>query len=320
MKSTIYHLTLPFIFIAVFSIQLNARVLTVSNQSIPSVAQYSTLKTAYDAAQNGDTLLVYPSEFNYEGIDITKRIFLIGNGFVSTADMPATKIAGTINFLQGSDGAAIESFGGEFSINITSVNNILISRNSLMSVIFENSFNSVIIGNKIIGKSVNYVSNTTLTIKGISLIEASNNIIRTSRFGSAIIIEPNSVLKISNSIIILDEYSNSATITGGKIIGRNNLIYGYILNSNVELYYSMIKDNNSADEFSNLVDDTYHLKSGSAAIGTGENGADMGVYGGNNPYTEDGAPNLPSIYYLKVPLVGSQIDGLSVEIKAKTNK
>jgi hypothetical protein len=299
---------------------LKARILTVSNQCSPSVAQYTTLESAHESAQNGDTIMVYPSEIDYSGIDISKRIFLIGNGFSSTSDMPATKIKGTINFIQGSDGAVIESFGGEFSINGTSVNNILISRNSLMSIILENSYNSLIIGNKIIGKSVNYVSNTTLTIKGTSIIQASNNIIRTYRYGSTIALEPNSVLDISNSIIILDEPYNSAAITGGKVIGKNNLIYGSISNSVVvEFNFTQIYNTNTANEFWNLFDNSYHLQPGSAAIGAGENGTDIGVFGGNSPFVENGYPNLPTIYYMNVSLFGYQNTGLPIIIKAKTN-
>ena len=74
MKTTIQHLALTFTLIVVLTTQINARILTVANQTIhQTVAQYTTLQAAHDAAQSGDTIYLYPSSISYSGISITKN-------------------------------------------------------------------------------------------------------------------------------------------------------------------------------------------------------------------------------------------------------
>ena len=301
------------IFVVLFSLKSTAKVITVNNRLDLAVADYSSLQLAYDDASAGDTLLVYPSETPYAGIDIAKKVILIGSGFTSTANLPATKISGTVNFLTGSDGSVIESFGGEFNITVTNANSIAISKNALASIVIEDSFNTMLFGN----------NSPSLTLKGNSLVEASNNIFRSSQ--TPIILEANSALNISNSIMVVD--NTYLLIRGGTVTGKNNLIYylkaygwniiyGYYEESNVNFYYSLI---DYYSEFSNLFSDGYHLKPDSPASGTGENGTDMGIYGGATPFVDGGYPSIPIIYQLDVPLTGSQKDGINVTIKAKSN-
>lgn len=298
----------------IFSQTTLAKVITVNNRLDIGVADYSNLQSAYDNANAGDTLLVYPSETSYAGIDIARKIILIGSGFTSTPNQPATKISGTVNFLTGSEGSVIESFGGEFNITVTNANSIAISKNKLGSIIIEDSFNTMLFGN----------NSPSLTIKGNSLVEASNNILRSSQ--TPLTLEANSALNISNSIMVVD--NSNLLIKGGTVTGKNNLIYyvkifnwysylGYYEDSKVNFYYSLI---DYYSEFNNLFSDNYNLKPGSAASGTGENSTDMGIYGGATPFVDGGYPSIPIIYQLDVPLTGSQKDGLNVTIKAKTDK
>ena len=114
-----------------------AKVITVNNRLDIAVADYASLQLAYDNATSGDTIMLFPSEIAYIGIDISKRLFLIGNGFVSSNYLPITIISGNVNFLEGSDGSSIESFGGLFNVTVIDANNILISRNDLKSLIIE---------------------------------------------------------------------------------------------------------------------------------------------------------------------------------------
>ena len=74
MKTTINQFLTLCAFGIVCTSQMNARILTVSNQTSPQVAQYTNLQTAQNAAQNGDTIYLYPSLSSYSGINIITTI------------------------------------------------------------------------------------------------------------------------------------------------------------------------------------------------------------------------------------------------------
>ena len=305
------------LFIGVFLILsfftcLNAfsKVITVNNRLDVNVADYISIKLAVDNATDGDTILVYPSEIYYEGLNITKKVILIGSGFTSTSNLPATKITGAMNFFAGSSGSVIESFGGDFELNVTDANNISICRNVIRRLGIQNSFNSLLMGNLV---------NTTF-INGNSLVEAYNCVFKVFGFYPGINLDATSSINISNSII----YGGNISISGGIVKGKNNLLYNDVIAVLYESYNSLVYSRENGTNFNaNFIDfdnSNYHLKPGSPAIGTGENGTDMGIYGGNTPYVDGGYPSIPVIYYLDVPLTGSQKDGINITVKAKTNQ
>jgi hypothetical protein len=319
--------------------QVYAKVLTVNNRLDIAVADYTSLQSAYDNAESGDTLLVFPSEIAYAGIDISKKIFLIGNGYVSSNHLPITIISGNVNFLEGSDGSSIESFGGAFVVSIVSANNILISRNNISTVVIENSFNSLLLSNLINGGN-NRLQDYLIVLKNNSFVEASNNIIRSigyhcgyssTCYWGAIWIQGSSVININNSVIASE---GQLTIYQGIARGKNNIVFGR-LRSNIDFYNSIhanavegkldesknnIIVNDLTTTFIDFNNSDYHLTTNSPARGAGENGADMGIYGGDTPFVDGGYPGIPSIYYLDVPLTGSQKDGLDITIKAKSHQ
>lgn len=317
MKKITLQLALLFL---LFPNQAFSRVLTVANQTTPQVAQYNSIQAAHDAAQNGDTIYVYPSVLSYSGIEIKKKIILIGCGFYSTSTITSTKINGIIKLTKGSAGSIITSFGGQYSISIDSTSNILVERNLLKEIIVNQSSNILVCRNKIIGISVHYTSNTTLRLMDNSHVTSNNNVIRTYRYGYPILLDNNCTLTLNNSIVILDEWSNSCLVSGGVIKGKNNIFGGgSCIDSEKELYTCVYKTSPS-DIFGILINADYKLLNNSEVVNAGENGEDIGIYGGDCPFVDDGAPSLPTIYSLKVSPTASQKDGLSVEIKAKTNK
>jgi len=179
-----------------------------------------------------------------------------------------------------------------------------------------------------------------IVLKGNSLVETFNTIIRSTGqpcgysgtcYNGGILIGGSSVIKISNSIIYSE---GQEAISGGIAQGKNNIIYGG-LRSNTDFSYSIHsnawegqldvnKNNLIVSDLSSIFTDytnyNYHLKSGSEAIEKGEKGIDMGIYGGATPFIDGGYPDIPIIYYLDVPLKGSQKEGINVTIKAKSNQ
>lgn len=71
--------TLSFVVLFLSFIFANATTLTLNNNN-PSPGQFTTWTAAHAAANDGDTILIHGSTYNYYSIDIHKRLTLIGPG------------------------------------------------------------------------------------------------------------------------------------------------------------------------------------------------------------------------------------------------
>ena len=220
----------------------------------PSIGDYTNLQDAHDAASDGDTILVYPSDSTYPGIVITKSVSIIGTGMSYPSNtLKTTKISGTITFNEGSNGSLIDGFAGYFNIAINS-ENVEIKRNSLDSLTI-NGPNSVIKLNKI--REIITNSDNTLINKNIIeriLVKSDNSgtvILQNYIKGSSIRIieigDKNDIF-IANNIIIQAEsggnYYNHkhgiiASASAISIIIQNNYIYaGFQYSYQYALYLS----------------------------------------------------------------------------------
>ncbi len=111
------------------------RIITVDNK-YPSMGEYTTIQAAHDAAQAGDTIYVYPSVIPYSGIEVTKKLTLIGNGWAEPGfALYSTTISGDMKFSANSDGSKLISFGGYFRIEIDA-GDIQILRNQIIHIGF----------------------------------------------------------------------------------------------------------------------------------------------------------------------------------------
>ena len=66
-------------------------------------------------------------------------------------------------------------------------------------------------------------------------------------------------------------------------------------------------------------DGQYVLKAGSPAKGTGQSGADMGIYGGTNPYKLSGMPRIPAIYKLTAPSNTTSGNPYTITLSVRSN-
>ncbi len=66
-------------------------------------------------------------------------------------------------------------------------------------------------------------------------------------------------------------------------------------------------------------DGVYYLKTGSVAIGYGNDGTDAGAYGTITPYVLSGIPAIPNIYFAEVQQNATTGGGLKVRLKIKAN-
>jgi len=317
--------------------QLNARVLTVANQTSPQVAQYNTLKAAHDAAQNGDTIYIYPSLSFYSGISISKKLCIIGSGFNKVNDYSdCSKLVtnDTLKFELGSEGSVISSVVGNFKIKI-STSNILIQRCKLSKVIIGSNLSTISIINCII--TTNTDQNAVRVLENTSIINVQNNIIIQNGYYqnqgtgdiSTFYVGNNSSIIIKNNIvrgyhIAYSLYANSIYISDNIFYNAyggwdrwHNLSPNAILKNGA--FYCEQNTDSRWISFVDINQYDYHLNTNSPAKNIGTNNQDLGIYTGDYPFIDDGAPSLPTIYSLTIPATASQKDGLPIVFKAKTN-
>jgi hypothetical protein len=333
-----------FISILFSVVLLHASIITVDNNP-GSIGDYATLQDAHDVATDGDTIYVLPSVTPYSAISVTKILSLYGVGFDlienpgNQASVITSKISGEMNFQNGSQYSKIEGFDGDFSINIV-CSNITVKKNELdkVSISSNDIYNIVILQNRIYcPTSSNHDS--IFTNSSYTEVYLLNNIIKVSNSTYHYAIRFHVSALYNNWTIynnIIEGQHAIYTYNSNTIDFCNNItIYG-ICNLNIfsnESYicHNMCNENQLPDGNGNIenVDmntvfvnpnGDYHLLPTSPAIGSGENGVDMGIYGGETPYVDGGIPGLPSIFEINSSFVGSQQSGLDVEIKAKSNE
>jgi hypothetical protein len=312
--------------------------LTVATQTLPMVSQYNTIQAAHDAAQNGDTIYLYPSQASFKGATITKKITLIGSGFTKINDYTdCSKILSndTIIFQSSSIGSIISSVIGNFKIKINA-SNILIQKCKLSKIIIDENLSNILIINCFI--NTNQDPNAIRILDNSSLIAIKNNIIlydgywvnQGNESNSTFYVGKNSSVIIQNNIvkgyhIIYSIFSNTVYISDNIFFNSyggwdrwHNLSPNAILKNGT--FYCEYDNDFRRISFQDINNSNYHLKDDSPAKGAGTNNQDLGIYSGDFPFIDDGAPSIPTIYYMNIPGIGYQRDGISVEIKAKTNK
>jgi len=239
-----------------------------------------------------------------------------------------------MDFQIGSEGSLLEGFDGQFGVYLNTTN-IIIKRNRLAWVIVQvgsDGSGSVIIQNKITGGGSISIGNSTYTIHlGSSTnILIANNII----FNTAITNKSKYALAGGFDLIIRNNVLSGIQSINGSEIVNNTIVFGGVYANNSIFSNNISYSNSSFLDLGNgniqnvdmstvFVDHEnydFHLISGSQAIGSGEFGTDMGIYGGDNPYIDSGFPSLPSILQIKTPISASQEDGMDVQFKVQSNK
>jgi len=261
-------ITLFFTIIMACSIT-HAAIITVDNKT-PSVGQYKTLQEAHDAANDGDTLYVYPSEAVYPAISITKKLKLIGTGFTRPGEsLSTTSISGTIIFEEGSELSVLEGFSGSFNVtflesNITiqkntinfltvNANDIIIKKNRIKRItVNENHKGTVFLQNYLYDNSENYL----ITIQDKNEVFIANNILwnmynkynspnsgYSQYYGKGINADLlNITLTLVNNIITTPlsnyNYGQALNISNANIYVANNIILSGSIHKTSDNFYN----------------------------------------------------------------------------------
>ena len=313
--------------------QLFSSIISVDN-NYPKIGDFATLQEAHDAANNGDTIYVFPSLASYSTIKVIKKLYFLGAGFQTfQVGLRSTLMDGTFEFLSGADGSTLAGFGGNFNV-IIDANNISIQRNNAKGILVKTGHLGTVISQNFLNDIYNYF---LIDVESENEVILSNNIIKNhslwygpngnnSNNGKGIRANQttNTSIIIHNIIDLANTtYSIEAVamdVGSSNTIAYNNIVLiGSIAGIQTEFYNNLISPD-IENVFIDFRQNNYKLKQGSPAIGSGLNGADMGIYGGETPFIDGGYPSIPSIYYLDVPLIGNKKDGINVTLKAKTNK
>ena len=207
--------------------------------------------------------------------------------------------------------------------------NVIIKQNiTSRMTIAEGHKDNKILQNKI---TYDYVDYYSLHIYRLNTVVIKNNVIYNSyyrnRYGNVLNIEDSCNVSVINNVIKCHSHGAAITLppeTHAFFV--NNIIYSKNVSSLGEYHYNLFTDyvlnsNNNINKDPDFISYyNYHLSSGSPAIGAGQNGTDMGIYGGDTPYVDnwsDSSSILPIITQIKAePIVAEGTQGLDISIKA----
>lgn len=313
-----------------------SKVLRVNNQipSDPAQNLFSSLLEAHNFANSGDTLYVEGSPIEYTNVIFTKKLIVIGTGYLlsenpETNANALTSVVRQIRLDSGSEGTFL--IGLTFSnsssgyVPYVEANDVVIMRCYLnASIQFIGDLQNIKVlqnffqgGNISIGSSGYSFSN----------VEFTNNVVRSS-FST----NPSNervFSKIENNIFlgtintktsafrnnIIASTTTSITIDSPDI--RNNLVLGTQLSGNGNQTYAAAQLFTGSEGTS--TDGQYKLKQSSPYLTAGVDGAEPGIFGGSTPYILSGMPPIPSIFEFSADGFGSVQNGLPIKLKAKSN-
>ena len=325
-------------FLALSFLSTSAKIWVVDSNPGNLAKDFATLQTAHDDASVliGDTLYLSGSAIGYGNLTATKTLHIFGPGYFlnendSTQANVNEAIVGKIIFQSGSDGSSILGCSINYSATATIeiyANNIKFKRNKIHRGDWDYA---VVISN---GRSnILFIQN---------YIDCDRYIISIQQYASNIIFSNNFIQSTINYAII------SSHSTCENIVLENNIFYGDLSLSNASIINNILRSGSYSGTNNNIqynicnstqfpndgtnqvnvnmgtvflgngsTDGQWQLAPGSPAIGTGSNGTDIGMFGGDNPYTLSGIPPIPAIYEFLGSSTGSQFLPVQAKIKSR---
>ena len=308
-------------------------------QTDPAQKLYNTLLEAHNDAlvQPGDTLVIEGSTLVHPDLIMTKRLVLIGPGFLLTEN-PATQynpspaVVSRITIKPSAAGTVLMglTFSASQSIHapLIEASNVIIMRCFIPNTLYltgtvdnvqiiQNYFSQGAVANQ---SSIDRFTNVSLRNNFIGrqvYITSSDNYQRLFSTVENNIFMNGALLTASsfrNNIIP----STSALITITSSFIQNNLSLGSQLpagNGNQTYNASQL----FVGEEGNSPDGQYRIKNDSPYLTAGYNNTQPGIFGGSQPYILSGMLSIPSIYEVQGSGFASQQEGLQVIIKSKVN-
>ncbi|MBK7762088.1 MAG: hypothetical protein IPI46_01790 [Bacteroidetes bacterium] len=287
---------------------------------------YYNLDTAYTAASPGNYIYI-PGGMFALNVTIDKAVHIIGAGYYMDSAMITNSTTITGNILVGGNASntSIEglyiagSISGPTSTNLTNMSFKYCNVYSLSGYLSYSIIKDCIIrynnytANNFYNGTYNTITNTflyDLTNLHNSIIENCNGLI----YGNNLTFNT-----FKNNIFISYPYSPLAQ-TGGSNLLSNNLYVnscpyycmGATYNTNLITATSSSLFASGVVSYSDM-----HLLPSSVAMTAGENGTQLGVYGGLFPFKEGGVPSNPHIYFKNISPSTNASGQLPVQIKVR---
>lgn len=326
-----------------FSTSVFSNVWRVNNTLNTDAAQklFKTLQEAHDASSvaAGDTLLVEGTSIVHPTIVISKRLVIIGTGYLLTSNPqtqfnPAMSIFSKITIKPEAAGSIL--IGLTFADNNSSfapyieADNVIVMRCHLNAFLYlSGDVNNVQI-------IQNFFERGGIT-HGSSADRFTNIVLKNNIIYSGVSISSSPTIQRSFSVVENNIFLGSVTLTA--TVFRNNIITytsaavsisSSTIQNNLAVKAGLLPTDNGNQVYvaANLFvgatgtseDGQYKLKDNSPYLTAGFGGTQPGIFGGTMPYVLSGMPPIPAIYELVADGFGSKQNGLQVTIKAKANQ
>lgn len=327
----------------------NAQKIWSVSKDATQKADFSEIQAAIDAASPGDYIYVYPSIYE-NGFSLGMPLIIVGPGYF-LGDNPNTQvnkipaiIKGEVTIGSNTSGAIITGLQIENHMSIQNASNVMIKRNylSTMQISGSNGISfkqNYIYGSKNYSNANNSIYYYTINVKSNSSnISISNNFISTVKesrqyyYYQSILSESSTYCSVKNNIIF-------GELICENIDFQNNVLrstwpcqlVNCSMNNNIAINDAFgTKNGNQANITMTTVfvgsttnpssDGKWQLKNGSPAKAAGVDGVDCGMFGGSDPYTLSGIPDIPTIYYFEAPDGASPTKGLPIHVKIKSRQ
>jgi hypothetical protein len=309
-----------------------------TNPSRP--ADFRSLQAAHDAAKvaPGDVLQLMPSTLSYGELTLTKRLTLIGPGYLLNQNLSFSVAApsamtGAIDFSAGSDGSLVtgcDIFGNVRFLKAGDAfpNYITIKRNFIRGVVSNEAAPS---------SHVQILQNHITSDLYMQFNDGSSGLlVRGNYVGGSMQFQGE-----GNSGIISHNTTSSSLWIGGSCIAENNLAAGSVYGLNNAMIRSCwgssivnwdgtptisgcvawTPELKFADQFvgTGSLDSRWRLKTSAAVKGKGRGGVDPGHRSGPEPYVLSGLPAVPLVKGILAPSSASATSGLPITVELQVN-
>lgn len=307
----------------------------LSNNSATPPNSFTTISAAISAASNGDIIYIEPSSSDYGGINLTKSLTFIGNGYLldgsnngndNLQENINNSSLGTITLNAGSEGSSFIGLSVHVfyfnSIGITTdikIEKCIITNPSFALYALTNSTTNNITVRKCYFPSfsaTNIFDGSSYTVNNLTIENCIFNGIaevRPSSSSTNLIFRNNTAQRLNGTGLYVANniFTSTSNSSFNTCVIRNNIFVAnqpdvtvgpLSINGNNligQTLTDVIVNSGSNDGKFQLVASTSPAINGGVDIGGIK--PDCGPFGGPDPYVLSGIPDIPSIYEFSLP-------------------